>query len=55
MAENWSADVKKYVADANEKAIAGIVKYCESRCKRGIPRWSLSPTRRRLRACATIS
>ena len=28
MAENWSADVKKYVADANEKAIAGIVKYC---------------------------
>ena len=26
-AENWS-DVKKYVADANEKAIAGIVKYC---------------------------
>jgi len=28
MAENWSADVKKYVPDANEKAIAGIVKYC---------------------------
>ena len=27
MAENWSADVKKYVPDANEKAIAGIVKY----------------------------
>ena len=28
MAENWAADVKKYVPDANEKAIAGIVKYC---------------------------
>src|SRR4026208_1806293 len=28
MAENWSADVKKYVPDANEKAIAGIVQYC---------------------------
>ena len=28
MAENWTADVKKYVPDANEKAIAGIVKYC---------------------------
>jgi Protein of unknown function (DUF2853) len=28
MAENWSADVKKYMPDANEKAIAGIVKYC---------------------------
>ena len=36
MAENWSSDVKKYVADANEKAIAGIVKYCGSRCKTGI-------------------
>lgn len=28
MAENWAADVKKYVPGANEKAIAGIVKYC---------------------------
>src|SRR5690242_19443941 len=28
MAENWSADVKKYGPDANEKVIAGIVKYC---------------------------
>jgi len=28
MVENWSADVKKSVPDANEKAIAGIVKYC---------------------------
>ena len=28
MADNWAADVKKYVADADEKAIAGIVKYC---------------------------
>ena len=25
MAENWSADVKKYVADANEKAIENRV------------------------------
>jgi len=28
MAENWAADVKKYVPNANDKAIAGIVKYC---------------------------
>src|SRR5713101_563733 len=28
MAENWAADVKKYVPNANEKAIAGIVKCC---------------------------
>ena len=28
MAENWAADVKKYVQDANDKAISGIVKYC---------------------------
>ena len=53
-AENWS-DVKKYVADANEKAIAGIVKYCGIALQKRDPRWSLSPTRRRLRACATIS
>ena len=28
MAENWAADVKKYVPNANEKAIDGIVRYC---------------------------
>jgi len=28
MAEDWVAHVKKYVPDANDKAIAGIVKYC---------------------------
>lgn len=28
MAENWAADVKKYVPDADEKAIRGIVRYC---------------------------
>jgi len=28
MAGNWAADVKKYVPNANDKAIAGIVKYC---------------------------
>lgn len=28
MAENWAADVEKYVPDADEKAIAGIEKYC---------------------------
>jgi len=27
MAEDWSADVKKYVANADPKAIAGIVRY----------------------------
>jgi hypothetical protein len=28
MAEDWAADVKKYVSNADEKAIAGIVRYC---------------------------
>jgi hypothetical protein len=26
MAESWADDVKKYVPDANDKAISGIVK-----------------------------
>jgi hypothetical protein len=28
MAEDWAADVKKYVPTADDKAIAGIVRYC---------------------------
>ena len=28
MAEDWAADVKKYVANADQKAIVGIVRYC---------------------------
>jgi hypothetical protein len=28
MAEDWAVDVKKYVPDANDAAIKGIVKYC---------------------------
>lgn len=28
MAEDWAADVRKYVGAADEKAIAGIVRYC---------------------------
>ena len=28
MPENWAADVRKYVPSADEKAIAGIVRYC---------------------------
>ena len=28
MEQNWASDVKKYVADADDKAIAGIVRYC---------------------------
>jgi hypothetical protein len=28
MVENWAADVKKYVPNANDRAIAGIVRYC---------------------------
>lgn len=28
MAEEWAADVRKYVADADDEAIAGIVRYC---------------------------
>ncbi len=28
MAKDWAADVKKYASNADEKAIAGIVRYC---------------------------
>lgn len=28
MAEDWSADVKKYVSSPDEKAISSIVRYC---------------------------
>ncbi|MGO4572749.1 DUF2853 family protein [Microvirga sp. 2TAF3] len=28
MAEDWAADVRKYAPDADEKAIAGIVRHC---------------------------
>ena len=28
MAEDWAIDVKKYVPNADDKAIAGIVRYC---------------------------
>jgi hypothetical protein len=28
MAGDWAADVKKYVTNADDKAIAGIVRYC---------------------------
>jgi len=28
MAEDWAADVKKYVRNPDEKAIAGIVRHC---------------------------
>lgn len=28
MAEDWTAQVKKYVPDADDKAIAGIVRHC---------------------------
>ena len=28
MAEDWAADVKKYVPNADAKAIVGIVRYC---------------------------
>jgi hypothetical protein len=28
MAQDWSADIKKYASNAEEKAIAGIVRYC---------------------------
>jgi hypothetical protein len=28
MAEDWAADVKNYVPSADDKAIAGIVRYC---------------------------
>ena len=28
MADDWAADVKKYVSDADDNAIAGIVRHC---------------------------
>ena len=28
MAEDWAVDVRKHVSDADDKAIAGIVRYC---------------------------
>ena len=28
MAEDWAADVRKYVPDADPSVIAGIVRYC---------------------------
>jgi hypothetical protein len=28
MATDWAADVKKYVPDADDKAIKGIIRYC---------------------------
>jgi hypothetical protein len=28
LTKDWTADVKKYVSSVDEKAIAGIVKYC---------------------------
>lgn len=28
MAEDWAADVKKYLPNADDKAIAGIVRHC---------------------------
>lgn len=28
MAEDWAVDVKKYAPNADDKAIAGIVRYC---------------------------
>src|SRR6185312_11292769 len=28
MAEDWAGDVKKYAPNADDKAIAGIVRYC---------------------------
>jgi hypothetical protein len=28
MASDWAADVKKYAPEADDKAIAGIVRYC---------------------------
>jgi hypothetical protein len=28
MVEDWAVDVKKYVSNADEKAVSGIVRYC---------------------------
>ena len=55
MAESWAADVKKYVPDANDKAISGIVKYCGIALQNRDSCWSPSRTRRRWRECAITS
>ncbi len=38
MAEDWLADVRKYVADADETVVSAIVKYLGSRPETAIPR-----------------
>ena len=55
MAENWAADVKKYVPDANDKAISGIVKYCGIALQNRDSSLVHSRIRRRLRECVITS
>ena len=55
MAESWAADVKKYVPDANDKAISGIVKYCGIALQNRHFLLNSSRTRRRWRECAITS
>ena len=45
MAEDWSADVKKYVSNPDVNAIASIVRYCGIALQGGILRWCRSTTR----------
>lgn len=35
MTTDWAADVKKYVSNADEKVIAGIVRYCGIALQKG--------------------
>ena len=56
MAEDWAADVKKYASEADDKAIAGIVRYCGIALQeRETLLWSPFRTRTKSRGCAIIS
>ena len=39
MAEDWAADVNKYVPNADPKAVAGIVGIAALLCRKGVRRW----------------
>ena len=47
MTENWAADVKRYVPNADEKAIAGIVRYCGIALQKRDRRSLRSPTKKK--------
>ena len=55
VAHDWGADVKKYVPDADESAIKGIVWHCGSRFGAGMARTCRAPTGPNATTSATTS